>query len=158
MPRERPLVGSVEDHRGVENQCPRAELRRKVENSVRKGRRAGRDEGTPGPKTPQVPRPAGAPYWLPVGPFWDRLAEGVRRAVGEILEPAYRRLVVEARDELERGERLASPPGAGPALPAPPLAQTRARQDPSGYRIVGPDFPPPPELICGSEEPGIGKS
>ena len=86
----------------MENQRRRAELRRKVENAVRKGRRVERDEGTPGPKTPQVPRPAGAPYWLPVGPFWDRLAEGVRRAVGEILEPAYRRLVVEARDELER--------------------------------------------------------
>jgi hypothetical protein len=30
------------------------------------------------------------------------LSEGVKRAVGEVLEPAYRRLVLEARDELER--------------------------------------------------------
>jgi len=46
--------------------------------------------------------PDGAPYWLPAGAFWEHLPEGVRRAVREVLEPAYQRLVRGAPGELER--------------------------------------------------------
>ncbi len=53
-----------------------------------------------------IPRPQGAPYFLPAGPEWNALAEGVRQAVVEILGPAYQRLVVEAGDELERSAGL----------------------------------------------------
>lgn len=73
-----------------------------VERPLRKRRREERGEAAGRRKKSGVARPAGAPYWLPRGPFWERLSEGVKRAVGEVLEPAYRRLVVEARDELER--------------------------------------------------------
>ena len=45
---------------------------------------------------------AGAPCWLPGGGLWRRLPEGVRRAVRELLEPAYERLVRRAPGELER--------------------------------------------------------
>lgn len=79
----------------------KSELQNRVEKSLRKKRRAEQREGWEGRKKPGIARPAGAPYWLPRGPFWDRLSEGVKRAVGEVLEPADRRLVLEARDELE---------------------------------------------------------
>ena len=49
----------------------------------------------------KVGRPE-APYWLPSGVSWDRLPEGLKHAAVEILEPAYRRLVLEAASELER--------------------------------------------------------
>jgi hypothetical protein len=39
---------------------------------------------------------------VPAGEAWDALPQGVRRAVGEVLAPAFQRLVVEAPDELER--------------------------------------------------------
>ncbi len=80
----------------------RSELTGRLGPSLRKGRRDDVGRAVGKGKKPGVARPAGAPYWLPRGPFWDRLSEGVKRAAGEVLEPAYRRLVLEARDELER--------------------------------------------------------
>jgi hypothetical protein len=115
----------VEDHRGMKDQR-KAELRRMIEDAARRRRQddledededEGEDEdevetevgwtddgeaAEPEVKKPPIPRPAGAPYWLPDGPWWEQLSDGVRQAVRDILEPAYRRLVVEAQDELER--------------------------------------------------------
>jgi hypothetical protein len=68
------------------------EMRGKIEKAVAKGRNRAQIEKKRGRKKGKIPRPAGAPYWLPAGTFWERLPEGIRRAAAEILEPAYRRL------------------------------------------------------------------
>ena len=92
---------------GMKKTCFKSELAQRIEDAVRDGWRA---KGSPGdaeeadeaPKKPRLPRPEGAPHWLPRGGFWEELSEGVQRAAGEILVPAYRRLVLEVDDELER--------------------------------------------------------
>jgi hypothetical protein len=43
-----------------------------------------------------------APYWLPMGKRWQGLPENTRQAALRLIVPAYRRIVLEARDELER--------------------------------------------------------
>ena len=64
------------------------------------------EDGEPEVQRPLIPRPDGAPYWVPEGSMWNEIPEGTRIAVRDILEPAYRRLVLEAGDELERSAGL----------------------------------------------------
>jgi hypothetical protein len=45
---------------------------------------------------------ADVPYWVPAGSLWRAISPGTRRAVEDLVAPAYRRFVVEAQDELER--------------------------------------------------------
>ena len=42
------------------------------------------------------------PYWVPSGTTWQLMPSGVRRAVSQVLSPAYRRFVLDAPGELER--------------------------------------------------------
>ena len=42
------------------------------------------------------------PYWVPSGTTWQLMPSGVRRAVSQVLAPAYRRFVLDAPGELER--------------------------------------------------------
>ncbi len=46
--------------------------------------------------------PVGQPAWVPEDVDFDKVPEAVRQAVAEIIEPAYRQLVTEAEDPLER--------------------------------------------------------
>ena len=46
--------------------------------------------------------PVGMPAWVPEDVDFDKMPEAVRQAVAEIIEPAYRQLVTEAADPLER--------------------------------------------------------
>ena len=46
--------------------------------------------------------PVGRPAWAPEGVDLDRVPEPVRQAVAEIIEPAYRQMVAEAEDPIER--------------------------------------------------------
>jgi hypothetical protein len=47
-------------------------------------------------------RRADVPYWVPDGTLWEQLPAGIRRAVSQVLAPAYRRFVLEAPGPLER--------------------------------------------------------
>ncbi len=46
--------------------------------------------------------PVGQPAWVPEDVDLHKVPEAVRQAVAEIIEPAYRQLVTEAEDPLER--------------------------------------------------------
>lgn len=46
------------------------------------------------------------PPWLPVGSRWNDLPQEIRQAVSRILVPAYRQLVLDAPDELQRSTGL----------------------------------------------------
>ncbi len=46
--------------------------------------------------------PVGQPAWVPEDVDFHKVPEAVRRAVAEVIEPAYRQLVTEAEDPLER--------------------------------------------------------
>jgi hypothetical protein len=65
------------------------------------------------PETPRRPKsrtndhvaaPLGhdIPHWIPNDDRWQKIPEAIREAVPRIIAPAYRRFVLEARDELER--------------------------------------------------------
>ena len=42
------------------------------------------------------------PYWVPTGSAWRNMPEEIRRAIPQVLAPAYRQFVSEASGELER--------------------------------------------------------
>ncbi len=44
----------------------------------------------------------GLPYWVPTGENWQNLPDGVKRAVSQVLAPAYRRFVLDVAGEIER--------------------------------------------------------
>ncbi len=46
--------------------------------------------------------PVGRPAWAPESVDLDKVPEPVRQAVAEIIEPAYRQMVAEAEDPIER--------------------------------------------------------
>jgi len=76
-----------------------------MEDTERSSRRVARRAALPKdlpPRPPTLPSTADGPHWLPQGPYWDRLPEAIKWAAREILSPAYRQLVVEAPDELQR--------------------------------------------------------
>jgi hypothetical protein len=83
-----------------------SESQREVEENHHGLRDGARQSVGPGKPSSGPRRPPGAPYWIPADSGWGVLPSGVKQAVVEILQPAYRRMVLEARDELERSAGL----------------------------------------------------
>jgi hypothetical protein len=61
---------------------------------------------TPAPGNAAAPPGPDAPHWIPTDYRWDRFPEEIRQAVQRVLNPAYRRFVLEAPGELERSMGL----------------------------------------------------
>ncbi|NLX98477.1 MAG: hypothetical protein GXY83_20140 [Rhodopirellula sp.] len=52
---------------------------------------------------PGLPEPGDdAPYWLPTGSLWHDLSPAIKKAVHQILVPLWKRIVLEAQDDLEQ--------------------------------------------------------
>jgi hypothetical protein len=54
------------------------------------------------PEETPLERAPDLPYWIPRAAGWNVLSVATQRAVSEIIIPAYRQLVLEARGEVER--------------------------------------------------------
>jgi hypothetical protein len=79
----------------------RAEIRARIEQKLRtrKSKRRGATASRPAAEVGGPP--PDTPYWLGDG-VWERLPPSARQAVSDLVTPSYRRLVLEATDDLER--------------------------------------------------------
>ena len=79
----------------------RESVEQAVVNAAKVRKAARRRKRKPHDDCPTTPDPD-IPYWVPSGDGWKNTPEEIRRAIPQVLAPAYRQFVLEASGELER--------------------------------------------------------